>query len=293
MTKKPSSIAPKFILVIFILGLFVIGYGAKTTEEITTIWTFAGIILLAISLVSLFFYEGLGTYYKTSYGIATVSSALSDAFKELDEQKEHAKRKKFSSSSEAGAQPAQATSPTSTYTPPWIKKAKETGSPAPTASPVQGTPSSTGVVQDVPKTGIGAPRPIKTGKLISLELPEDAAEKKKKESEEAHKLRKYYKEYRRKETETEEEAGARPEAAAPPPTPFQEEKEVPEEEPEAEKELPAEEPEGEVPPIKETKKPPWEDVEEKKEKEKKGIQVLSEDELEDDVSYREIIERNF
>jgi len=291
MTKKHSSIVPKLILVIFILGLLVIGYGAKTTEEITTIWTFVGIILLAISLVSLFFYEGLGTYYKTSYGIATVSSALSDAFKELDEQKKHARKKELSSQSEAGTQPAQAASPTSTYTPPWIQKGKEEDSPAPSASPAQGMPSSTGIVQDIPKTGLGAPKPVKTGKPIYLESPEDAIEKTKKESEEARKLRKYFKEYRREEMEAEEEAGVPPEAAAPPPTPFQKEKETPEEEPEAEKELPAEEPEGELPAIKETKELPEEDVEE--EKEKKGIQVLSEDELEDDASYQDIIERNF
>ena len=294
MTKKPTTIVPKLILGIFILGLFVIGYGAKTTEEITTIWTLAGIILLAISLVSLFFYEGMGTYYKTSYGIATVSSALSDVFKELDAHKELAQRQ--IRLSEAEAQPAQAEAPTSTYTPSWTAKSEGEGLPASSAEPAPGAPVSGEATPDIPETDLGATGPVKTGKPIVLEPPGDVKEKKKKESKEARKLRKYYKELRKEGAVTEEGVEAPPEAEAHPLSVPEEGKEPPGREPEGEKELPAAKPEKE----KEEEGPREEEKEEAEEKEKKeaeeekkGIQVLSEDELEDDASYQEIIERNF
>jgi len=266
MTDKPSTLVPKLILGIFILGLILIGYGARTTEEIATVWTLAGVVLMSIALLSFLLYGGLRTYYRTTYGLATVTSALSDAFKELETTREPARTETLSQAQiVAKPEPTQEQAPVvqETYVPPWQKKKEEAVPATPsTPAPMVSTYSSA----PVPGT-----EPIPTGKKIHA-FPT----RKRKESEGTLKLSKYYKEYRESQQEGEESMGMPqvtdvPAAPAPVPEtvpePKEEKKEVPE--PEEEKE------------------------EKPQEEEEDTVLVLSEDELEDDATYQDIIEKHF
>jgi len=241
MSEKPSTLVPRLILLVFLLGLIIIGYGVYRTEEIATSWTLGGFVLIVVSAVTLFSYEGFRTYYKTSYGVAAVSNALDSVFDELDQA--HARARKRAAKQDGAAaggftelQQSQIMEPSAAAAVVPAPMPTPTADPGP--YPIPSAIPSSGPYS-IPSPVPGPREPVKWS-AIRPEIPKEEA------------------------------AGAEgPEDEVKPTT------------------LPPEEE------VKKEEKPPEEKPVVVKEAEKEGIAVLSEDELEDDSSFQQIIDQNY
>jgi len=204
MTERTSSLIPRILLLVCISGLVAIGLSVYKTQDFTTIWTLFGFVLLVFSVVALVFYEGFRSYYRTTYGLATLSQALSLVFKEFSGE-EGGKREK--------------------------------------------------------KTPVGLAETLELKKEQILETASSG---------------------QGKETQTQF-----PSPPSAPVSPSPQLSEIQIQTPEVEA------PSEEAPPEPEEIKREVEKKEKKEEVGEEEIEIISEDELEDDVSYQEIIEKNF